>query len=247
MQKVLYQQTKGVFMDNDKVICVVPAYNEGDVINSTIEKIEKIESIDEIVIVNDGSTDNTLEEINKLGKQVISYDKNMGKGYAIKKAIENLNYGYLVLIDGDLGETSSEIDKLIAPVLNNEADFTIARFPEARTVTNKKGGLGLVKGLAKNGIEFFTGKEIYTSLSGQRVYKKSVLDTMEYIPDRYGIEVAMTVQALNNNFSLLEVPVQMSHRYTERNLSGFIHRGKQFKDILKTFIVMYFKGYKKKG
>ncbi len=232
-------------MEKNKVVCVVPVYNEADVIKDTISNLETIELIDEIVIVNDGSKDNTLEEIKKLGKKFITYDKNMGKGYAIKKAIKEIDYGYLVLVDGDLGTTSSEINKLIEPVLNSRADFTIAKFPEARTVTDKKGGLGLVKGLAKNGVKFFTGKEIYTSLSGQRVYKKEVLDEINYIPNRYGIEVAMTVQALNEGFRVLEVGVNMTHRYTERNLSGFIHRGKQFKDILKTFTVMFFKGYKR--
>lgn len=232
-------------MKKEKVVCIVPVYNESDIIKRTIAKLETIDKIDEIVIVNDGSTDNTLEELGKLNKKIISYEKNMGKGYAIKYAMKNLDYDYLVLVDGDLGDTSSEISKLISPVLEKKADFTIAKFPEAKTVTNKKGGLGLVKGLAKNGIKFFTGLEIYTSLSGQRVYRREVLEKIDYIPNRYGIEVAMTVQSLNNDFRLLEIPVEMSHRYTERNLSGFIHRGKQFRDILKTFIVMYFKGYKR--
>ena len=64
---------------------------------------------------------------------------------------------------------------------------------------------------------------------------------MDYIPDKYGIEVAMTVQTLNNGFSIIEVPVTMNHRYSQRNLQGTIHRAKQFYDILKTFIIMYFR------
>ena len=88
---------------------------------------------------------------------------------------------------------------------------------------------------------FFTKKEIDTALSGQRVYKKEVLDTIDYIPNRYGIEVAMTVQTINNGFSITEVPVTMTHRYSQRNLKGTIHRGKQFIDVLKTFIILYFR------
>lgn len=232
-------------MSGKNLICVIAVYNEEEFIEDTINSIKKIKEIDNIVIVNDGSTDNTLNVIKSLDIDFISYEKNMGKGYALKRAITELNYDYMIMLDGDLGKTSSEVSKIIKPVLLNKCDFTIAKFPEARTMTNKKGGLGLVKGLAKNGIKFFTGKDVSSSLSGQRVYKKEVLDNIEYIPNNYGVEVAMTVQALNSGFTLKEVPVIMGHRYTSRDLSGFIHRGKQFKDILFTFIIMFFKGLKR--
>ena len=80
-----------------------------------------------------------------------------------------------------------------------------------------------------------------TSLSGQRVYKKEVLDNIEYIPTNYGIEVAMTVQAINKGYTFKEVPVNMKHRYTDRSFKGFKHRGKQFIQILMTLIKLYFR------
>ena len=67
------------------------------------------------------------------------------------------------------------------------------------------------------------------------------MDYMKYIPNRYGIEVAMTIQALENGFTFKEVPVNMTHRYTDRTLKGIKHRGKQFLDILKTLIIMFFR------
>lgn len=228
-----------------RLICAVPVYNEGDLIIDTIESLKKIKYIDEILIIDDGSEDNTLEVVNTLGVNVISLNKNHGKGYAIKTAIQSLEYDYIGFIDGDLGKTSIETEKLIIPVINGEADVSIAKFPERKTMTKSKGGFGLVMEMAKKGIYFFTKKEIDTSLSGQRIYKKEVIDKMEYIPDRYGIEVAMTIQTINNGFSIIEVPVTMEHRYSQRNLKGIIHRGKQFWDILKTFIIMYLKGFKR--
>ena len=67
-----------------------------------------------------------------------------------------------------------------------------------------------------------------TSLSGQRVYKRKVIDSIKYIPNNYGIEIAMTIEAINNGFTFKEIPVNMKHRYTDRSLKGFKHRGKQF-------------------
>lgn len=224
-----------------KLVCVVPVYNEADLIVDTVESLKKIESIDEIVIVNDGSKDNTLEVANTLNVSVIDLGSNYGKGYAMRKAIDTLEYDYIAFVDGDLGETSIQVESLISPVVSGEADVSIAKFPKRSDVTHTKGGIGAVKMLAKKGVYFFTKKEIDTSLSGQRVYKREVIDKIDYIPDRYGIEVAMTIQTINNGFSITEIPVNMKHRYSQRNLKGFVHRGKQFKDILKTFIIMYFR------
>ncbi len=51
---------------------------------------------------------------------------------------------------------------------------------------------------------------------------------MKYIPSDYGIEVAMTIQALSAGYTFKEIPVRMTHRYSQRSLRGFKHRGKQF-------------------
>ncbi len=228
-------------MKDGKLLVVVPVYNEGDRIEDTINGLKEIELIDEILVVNDGSTDNTQEILEILDVSFITLNKNMGKGYAMKKAIKEMEYDYIAFVDGDLGSSSRELEKLIYPVISGEADFTIAKFPERASMTHKKGGFGLVKGLAKKGVYFYTKKEINTSLSGQRVYKKDVMKVMDYIPNRYGIEVAMTIQALNGNFTFKEVPVNMTHRYTDRSLKGFMHRGKQFIDILITLIIMGFR------
>lgn len=228
-------------MTNKRVIIVVPAYNEEKNIEKTIEGLKNINIIDDIVVVDDGSTDNTKLILSTLDVKVISLGTNYGKGYAMKKAIDEIECDIIGFIDGDVGITSSEVEKLIEPVILGDADFTIAKFPSASKNVNIKGGFGLVKKLAKRGVYYYTGKLIDTSLSGQRVYKKEIVDNMKYIPNHYGIEVAMTVQAINNGYTFREIPVNMTHRYTDRSLKGFKHRGKQFIDILRTLIVLFFR------
>lgn len=224
-------------MKDGKLLAVIPVYNEEDRIVATVNGLKEIDLVDEILIVNDGSTDNTQMIIEKLNVRHIVFQKNMGKGYAMRRAIEEMEYDYIAFVDGDLGETSKEMKKLIIPVISEGVDFTIAKFPKAR----EKGGFGFVKALAKKGVYFYTKREIDTTLSGQRVYKREVMEAMDYIPNRYGIEVAMTIQALNSNFTFKEIPVNMTHRYTDRSIKGFVHRGKQFFDILKTLIIMGFR------
>lgn len=222
---------------NGKVIAVVPAFNEEGFIETTLNNIKNNEIIDEIIVVDDGSTDNTSKIVQNMGIKLIKLKENHGKGYAIKEAISREDFEYLVLIDGDLGKTSNEVNKLVFPVINGEADVTIARFKKPK----KKGGFGLVKGLAKYGIYLLTGQKIDTTLSGQRVYKREVVDKILFIPDKFGVEIAMTAETLKNGFKIKEIEVDMTHRETGRDIRGFIHRGKQFFDILKTLIQLLFR------
>ena len=104
-------------MQNGNVLAVVPVYNEVDRITETIEGLKKISVIDEIVIINDGSTDNTAKVVEKLGVSIINLAKNHGKGFAMKKAIEELEYDYIAFVDGDLGQSSTEVEKLLYPVI----------------------------------------------------------------------------------------------------------------------------------
>ncbi|HHV27739.1 glycosyltransferase family 2 protein [Anaerosalibacter bizertensis] len=224
-------------MKKGKIVAIIPAYNEEDRIKETIEDLKKVDLIDNIVVIDDGSTDSTSSIVENMGIDLIKLNKNRGKGFAIKEAVKRVDYDYLVLADGDLGKTSNEIEKLIYPVLNNEADVAIAKFPRPL----KKGGFGFVKRLAKRGVYIHTGKKIDTTLSGQRVYKREVVQKINYIPDRFGVEIAMTVATLREGYSIKEVDVNMRHRETGRDFKDFIHRGKQFFDILKTIIILFFR------
>lgn len=141
-------------LKDKKVVCVVPVYNEGDIIVDTIEGLKKIKYIDEILVVNDGSNDNTLDIIKTLNVSIIDLKKNHGKGYAMKKAIDTLDFHYIAFVDGDLGHTSIEVASLILPIISGEADVSIARFPEINRMTYTKGGFGILKKFSKRRILF---------------------------------------------------------------------------------------------
>ncbi|SCH11330.1 MULTISPECIES: glycosyltransferase family 2 protein [unclassified Romboutsia] len=219
---------------NPYISIIVPAYNEESRIKNTLEAIKNIKEINEIVVVDDGSSDNTTKvasEVNSEKIVVLKLDKNKGKGYALNYGLKIAmkNADIIGFLDADLGSSASDVKKLIDPILNDEADVVIAKFPPAK----KKGGLGFVKGLAKDSVFEMTGVELDATLSGQRLFKKEVLEKFNEIPFGYGVEVGMTIDILKYGYKIKEVLVNMTHNETGRNLKGFIHRGKQYYHIKK--------------
>ena len=213
---------------------IIPAYNEENKIKDTLESIKDIKEIDEIIVVDDGSSDKTSEVAKSVKSDkinVITQSQNRGKGYALnfglKEALKNADI--IGFLDADLGSCSSEVVKIIKPVFDDEADVTIAQFPGAK----RKGGLGLVKGLAKESVYEMTGVELNASISGQRIFKKEVIERFDTIPYGYGVEVGMSIDILKWGYRIKEVPVEMTHNETGRDLKGFIHRGKQYYHIKK--------------
>ncbi|MDK2918919.1 MAG: hypothetical protein PWQ37_1652 [Candidatus Petromonas sp.] len=219
-------------MSVTRIATLIPAYNEEKRIANTIKSVKESKYIQNILVIDDGSTDMTWQRARELGVEVLRLNQNKGKGYALSCGIQKVinDNEIIVFLDGDLGSTAKEADKLITPILNNECDVTIGKFK----ITKKKGGFGLVKLLARKGVKSFTNCEIESSLSGQRAFKSEVLKKIEKIPSNYGVEVSMTIDILRAGYFIREIDVDMNHRETGRDIKGFIHRGKQFYQILLT-------------
>jgi glycosyltransferase involved in cell wall biosynthesis len=212
----------------DYVTVLIPAYNESASIGDTVQAIKNTRKVDQLIVINDCSTDATGELARKIGAEVIDLPTNLGKGGALNHGLKFAKGTIVGLIDGDLGRSASEIEKLLEPVLNNKADMTIGKFPPAK----KKGGFGLVTTLAKKGIRWLTGLEVSSPLSGQRVLRVEVLKAVGPFESGFGVEVGLTIDVFRHGFRVKEIPVQMTHAETGRNLAGFLHRGRQFWDVL---------------
>lgn len=213
-----------------RVVALIPAHNEASRVGDTVRAALGIDGVTRVLVVDDGSTDATSDEAREAGAEVVRLGRNAGKGGALNTGLYRVREeaDVLLLLDADLGITASEGERLLAPVLAGDADMTVGRLPKPPG----SGGFGLVKGLARWGIRRLGGGfEATAPISGQRALTRAAWQAATPFASGYGAEVALTVRALRAGMRMIEVPVEMAHAATGKDLAGFAHRGRQFVQI----------------
>jgi glycosyltransferase involved in cell wall biosynthesis len=208
---------------------LIPAYNEAGYIGRTVSALRTLPEVNQIIVIDDGSTDGTAIEAGRAGAKVIRMAGNRGKGEAVLFGARFACAPYLALIDADLGDSAAEIRRLVGPIREGKAAMTIARFPPQR----RRGGIGLVKRLATWSIRRCTGLLMQEPLSGQRILRRELLALLRFPPRGFGLEVALTMDLLNQGYPVLEVSTQMSHRYRGKNPGSWLHRVRQGLAVLR--------------
>jgi glycosyltransferase involved in cell wall biosynthesis len=211
------------------VVAVVAALNEADTVADTVRALASLSGVSRVVVVDDGSRDGTAEAATSAGAVVVDGPAT-GKGAALEigaAAAEDADI--LLLADADLGASASAAGALLAPVLAGEADMTVGVFPRPAG----KAGFGLVKRLSRWGIARYgdPGFSAEAPLSGQRALNAAALRAARPFAGGFGTETATTIRVLRAGLRVVEVPVEMSHRATGRDLAGFAHRGRQLAQV----------------
>ena len=205
-----------------RVSAVIPAYNEEKTIGDVISVVTDCSQINEVVVVSDGSTDNTADIVKEYPVNLIELAENRGKGAAMQEGVDASSGDVFIFLDADLiGLTQDHLTKLLAPVLNKEVEMSIGIFEHGRFATD-------------------LAQKVSPFLSGQRVVKRSLLDGMNNMEvTRFGVEVALTRYAQAHNIQCREVHLEnMSHLMKEEKLGllrGFYSRLKMYWEILKMF------------
>jgi glycosyltransferase involved in cell wall biosynthesis len=216
------------------VVALVPAFNEAATIAATVGAICAIPEVTRVLVIDDGSKDDTARLAEQAGADVVRCAKNGGKGAALRQGLTALTAPYpqiVLLLDGDLGDSAREAQSLLHPVIDNLADMTVGVLPKPPG----SGGFGVVKDLARGAIrDWGGGYDAQAPLSGQRALKWECLTAVLPFADGYGVEVALTIRALQQHYRVLEVMVEMRHRESGRDIPGFLHRGKQYLDVRRT-------------
>lgn len=207
-----------------RVGVVIPAHAEAERIGATVRAVRTLPGLEEVVVVDDGSPDETAAQAASAGARVIRLPQRRGKAEAVAEGLTQVGGEVLLLLDADLGESARHAHLLLRPLEADEADVVVARL-SARVGS---GGFGFARRRAAAGIERLTGRRLAAPLSGQRAFRRAVLAAVLPLGHGWELEVRFTVRALLAGYRLVEVPVPFEHRPTGKDLRGFWHRGRQW-------------------
>ncbi len=183
-----------------KVSVIIPAYNEEETVAKVVEVVKNVSVVDEIIVVNDGSSDNTEQEALKTGAIVINHETNKGKGQALYTGYQQAECDIIAFIDADIYNlTSAKVEAMIRPILEGKTDITKTKFSRAS---------GRVTELtAKPLLNFFFPEISFEQpLSGQFAAKKEVLKKINFESD-YGVDVGIVIDADVLGISIMEVDI----------------------------------------
>jgi glycosyltransferase involved in cell wall biosynthesis len=220
-------------MTGSDTAVVIPAKNEADRIGLTVRSALTLPGVDLVVVVDDGSTDQTGRVARAAGAKVVRHSRNRGKAAAMETGAEAVRLldadtpRHLLFLDADLAGTAQAAAPLVEPVRAGEADMTIAVF-QTRV---KLAGHGIVVRLSRDGIRRATGFQASQPLNGQRCLTRAAFEAARPLAHGFGVETALTIDLLRKGYRITEVEVEMAHRATGSDWRAQLHRAKQLRDV----------------
>jgi glycosyltransferase involved in cell wall biosynthesis len=207
-----------------KIAAILPAYNEAERVANVARIALRCPSVDEVIVVNDGSSDNTSEVVKSLpGVRLVNLPKNRGKGGAMAAGVAATDAHLLVFLDADLiGLRCEHVESLIEPVRTGKYQMAVGRFRGGRKLTD-------------------WAQRLTPNISGQRAIRR---DVFAQIPDldsaRYGVEMAITRYCHRWRVPSLTVWITgVTHPMKEEKLGffrGMFSRARMYVQILDTLL-----------
>ena len=183
------------------VSVIIPAFNEEKSIEHVINVVKSISSINQIIVVDDGSDDNTYDIVSHIpGVLLLHHKHNKGKGSAMNTGLKKVDNDVILFLDADLCEISKkQVEAIINPILNGDADITKTKFKRAA---------GRVTELtAKPLLQFFFPELGFDQpLSGQFATTKKFIDTIDLEND-YGVDIGIILDAEAQGLKIVEVDI----------------------------------------
>lgn len=221
-----------------KCCVVIPTYNNQGTLQKVIDDVSGYSS--NVMVVNDGSTDRTQEILKEYSTiHIVSYSKNRGKGYAIKKAFAEalrLGFDYVITIDADGQHYASDLPAIAK--MCEKHPGTILVGSRGLKHDNMAAGSTFANRFSNFWLFVETGQCLPDTQSGYRLYPVRRMKKIRFFTTRYEFEVEVLVRSMWRGIKVLSVPVSVYYSPEEERVSHF----RPFRDfsrisVLNTFLV----------
>ena len=222
-------------MKNSSVTVIIPAYQEAANIGSVVSKIRQLHPHFEIIVIDDGSTDNTSDTALAAGAVVIQHPYNIGNGAAVKSGIREASGEILVLMDGDGQHDPEDIAKLLAYIPTYDMAVGARSFNNQATLGRALGNK-IYNWLASYVAKF----RIQDLTSGFRAVKTDVAKSFIFLlPNTYSYPTTITLGVLRDGLSVRYVPINVKQRIKGSSNIRLFRDGVRFFMIMTRICTLY--------
>jgi glycosyltransferase involved in cell wall biosynthesis len=236
------------------LIVLVPAYNAGLTISELIQKISKFVNKRDVIVVDDGSFDQTFENAKRTGVAVLKHESNKGKGEALKTGFEyalGKNYNSVITIDADLQHDPESISDFILKTENHSMLDSKTKLPphpiplpygervissadiiigtRKRNLKNMPFARWLTNNLSSVIVSVLSGQSIRDSQSGYRLISTQVLKKVKLESKKYDLEPEILIKASRKGFRVVEIPIRTIYTGGKSSINPFVDTGRFIK------------------
>jgi glycosyltransferase involved in cell wall biosynthesis len=219
------------------IVVIIPAFNEQDAIGKVIRDIPE-DIVNEIIVVDNGSTDETSHIASELGANVL-FEPKKGYGFAClagmkKISLQDQKPDIIAFLDGDYSDHPEEIVDLLSIIITNDYDIVIGSRMLGKMGKNAMPTHSLLANKVISKVLTFLLKEKITDLGPFRVIKYDALVSINMNEKRYGWTVEMIIKAVRNGLKTREIPVRYRTRLGSSKISG-----NKFESIKAIIVIFY--------
>jgi len=220
---------------DDRISIIIPAYNEEEIIEQVIKRIKQVPGIWEIIVVDDGSSDNTAQIASRLGVKLFRHPYNKGNGAAVKSGLREASGEIVLFMDADGQHQPEDIEKLIKEM--EQYDLVVgSRLPSSESSLFRRIGNSLLNKLSS----YLAGIKIPDLTSGFRAARRErMLEFIHLLPNGFSYPTTTTLAFLKAGYSVKFVPIKALKRVGQSKISLFQDGVKFFVIILKIITLFH--------
>lgn len=228
-------------MENQKIAVLIPCFNEEETIFEVVQNIKAQLPFASIYVYDNNSTDRSVELAKQAGA-IVRFEKQQGKGNVVRTMFREILADVYLLMDADNQQDAKDAPLLIDAVLNHHADMAIGdRLSTSYFEKNPRAFHNAGNRLVRLLINRLFNNSIRDIMTGYRAFSRRFVENFPALSPGFEIETEMTIDALDKNFNIVELPVVFRNR-PQGNVSKLNTLRDGFK-VLKTILVL-FKNYK---